>query len=62
MVKEQIMQHTTDVGAIGILGLVWANVLPTIASLFTVIWIGIKIYETDTVMKLRGKKKTKKRK
>ena len=27
--------------------------LPPIASLFTIIWLGIRIYESDTVQNLR---------
>jgi hypothetical protein len=30
--------------------------LPPIASLFTIIWMGIRIYESDTVQQLIGKK------
>jgi hypothetical protein len=30
--------------------------LPPIASLFTIIWMGIRIWESDTVQGLRGKK------
>lgn len=36
-----------------------ANVLPAVAALFTIIWTGIRIYETDTVQKLLGKVKDK---
>lgn len=32
------------------------KVLPAIAALFTIIWTGIRIYETDTVQQLLGKK------
>ena len=32
------------------------NVLPAIAALFTIIWTAIRIYETDTVQKMLGKK------
>ena len=32
-----------------------AQWLPAIAALFTVIWTGIRIYETQTVQKLLGK-------
>lgn len=28
------------------------EVLPSIAALFTIVWTGIRIYETDTVKKL----------
>jgi|TARA_R110000744_G_scaffold220399_1_gene339213 hypothetical protein len=30
--------------------------LPPIASLFTIVWIGLRIYESDTVQKLVRKK------
>ena len=29
--------------------------LPPTASLFTIVWLGIRIWETDTVQKLRSK-------
>ena len=34
-----------------------AQWLPAVAALFTVVWTGIRIYETDTVQRLLGKKK-----
>ena len=33
-----------------------AQVLPSIAALFTIIWTGFRIYETDTVQGWLGKK------
>lgn len=33
-----------------------ADVLPSIAAVFTIIWSGIRIYETDTVQLLLGRK------
>jgi len=30
--------------------------LPPIASIFTIIWLGIRIYESDTVQKILHKK------
>jgi|TARA_R110002124_G_scaffold265998_1_gene432930 hypothetical protein len=30
--------------------------LPPLASIFTIIWLGIRIYETDTVKKLIDRK------
>lgn len=33
-----------------------AQVLPAIAALLTIVWTGLRIYETDTVQKLLGKK------
>lgn len=38
----------TVVGTIG-------DVLPPLAALFTLIWTGIRIYETKTVQRLLGK-------
>ena len=34
--------------------------LPPIASLFTIVWLGLRIYESDTVQKLINKTETKK--
>jgi hypothetical protein len=34
-----------------------AQVLPSLAAIFTIIWTGIRILETDTVRKLLGKDK-----
>jgi hypothetical protein len=31
------------------------DVFPAVAAIFTIIWTGIRIYETDTVRKLLGK-------
>jgi hypothetical protein len=34
-----------------------ASLLPAMAALLTIIWTAIRIYETDTVQRLLGKKK-----
>lgn len=31
------------------------EVLPAVAALFTIIWTGIRIYETDTVQRILGR-------
>jgi hypothetical protein len=31
------------------------DMLPAVAAMFTIIWTGIRIYETDTVQKLLGR-------
>lgn len=33
--------------------------LPAVAALFTIVWTSIRIYESDTVQKLLGKKEQK---
>jgi hypothetical protein len=49
----------TTVDAISIVTVVGtlADVLPAVAALFTIIWTALRIFETDTVRKLLGKKK-----
>lgn len=34
-----------------------AQVLPSIAAIFTIVWTSIRIYETDTIQSILGKKK-----
>jgi hypothetical protein len=36
-----------------------AQVLPSIAALFTIIWTGLRIWETETVRNLTGRGKAK---
>jgi len=58
MLDEQ-SKDTLDVlaASTGILSL--AAWLPPIASIFTIIWLGIRIYESDTVQNLVHKRKKK---
>jgi hypothetical protein len=48
----------TTVDAISIVTVVGtlAEVLPAVAALFTIIWTALRIYETETIQKLLGKK------
>lgn len=49
-------KHVGDaVSVITVVGTL-AQILPSIAAIFTIIWSAIRIYETDTVQKLLGKK------
>ena len=50
--KHETAEHLKAVGdALSIATVVGAlaDVLPSIAALFTIVWTGIRIYETDTV-------------
>jgi hypothetical protein len=52
MAVEESVKETVDIVAAstGLLSLVaW---LPPTASLFTIVWLGIRIYESETVQKL----------
>jgi len=53
------MQNTKevlDVAAASTAVMTLAAWLPPVASLFTIIWLGLRIYESDTVQKLINKK------
>ena len=53
---DEASKHIMDVFSIvTVLGTL-ADMLPSIAALFTIIWTGIRIYETKTVQNLVGKK------
>jgi hypothetical protein len=59
---HETIKNTGDVAAITItLGTIF-SLLPAIAAIFTIIWTGIRIYETDTVQKLVKKKHKRRRK
>jgi hypothetical protein len=32
------------------------EILPAVAAVFTIVWTGIRIYETETIQRLLGKK------
>lgn len=38
-----------------------AQALPAIAALFTIVWTALRIFETDTVQSLLGRKKIEKK-
>jgi len=46
--QEQV-KHAADALSVGTAVATVAGWLPAIAALFTIIWTGIRIYETDTV-------------
>ena len=49
---KQIIDAVSVVTVVGTIG----DVLPPLAALFTLIWTGIRIYETQTVQRLLGRK------
>lgn len=50
------IKHVTDVAAVGVLGGTWANLLPDVAALFTIVWLAIRMWESETVRKWVGRK------
>jgi hypothetical protein len=49
---KQVLDSVSIVTVVGTL----ADILPAVAALFTIVWTAVRIYETDTVQKLLGKK------
>jgi hypothetical protein len=60
MAMEHMSESAKHVGdAVSIVTVVGtlAQILPSIAAIFTIVWTFIRILETDTVRSLLGKKK-----
>jgi hypothetical protein len=60
MAMEHISETGKHVGdAVSIVTVVGtlAQVLPSIAAIFTIVWTSIRIYETETIQKILGKDK-----
>lgn len=56
---DEATKHVIDgLSLVTVLGTL-VDILPAIAALFTIAWTAIRIYETDTVQKLLGKKEQK---
>jgi hypothetical protein len=47
-----------DIASVGTAVATVTNLLPALAALVTIVWTGIRIYETDTVQRFLGRKKT----
>lgn len=59
MATEHMSESAKHIGdAVSVITVVGtlAQWLPSIAALFTIVWTGIRIVETDTVQKLLGRK------
>jgi len=53
---QESVKHVVDaVSVVTVVGTLM-DILPAIAALFTIIWTAIRIYETDTVQYLLGKR------
>lgn len=54
MATESTKTFVDAVSVVTVIGTI-GEVLPPLAALFTLIWTGIRIYETKTVQKMLGK-------
>lgn len=55
-IDDTVKQVADGLSIVTVVGTL-AGVLPSIAAIFTIIWTGIRIYETDTVQNALGKEK-----
>jgi hypothetical protein len=53
---SETTKHTVDALSVATVAATLAQWLPAVAALFTIIWTGIRIFETDTMRLLLGKK------
>ena len=53
---DEAAKHVVDVLSIATVIGTLADMLPSIAAAFTIVWTGIRIWETDTVKKWTGRK------
>lgn len=54
-IMEEPDKLMMDVGALGITAGALFEILPSITALASLVWVCIRIYETDTVQNLLGK-------
>ena len=53
---DEGVKHIVDgLSLVTVLGTL-VDMLPSVAALFTIVWTAIRIYETDTIQRLLGKK------
>lgn len=53
---DEAAKHIVDLISIATVIGTLADMLPSIAAAFTIVWTGIRIWETDTVKKWTGRK------
>lgn len=53
---DDTIKHIADAASVVTVVGTLTGVLPSIAAIFTIVWTGIRIYETDTVQAWVGKK------
>jgi hypothetical protein len=54
--NNEDLKHVVDGASVGTVLATLAGWLPAVAAIFTIVWTGIRIYETDTIQRLLGKK------
>jgi hypothetical protein len=55
MTDQELAKHTADAAAVTVAGATWFNWLPDIAAGLSIVWLLIRIWESETVKSLRRK-------
>lgn len=58
---DDATKHLLDAASVATVLGTLIDMLPSIAALFTIVWTSIRIYETNTVQSLLGRKKNAER-
>lgn len=56
MIHDEATKHAIDYLAAGVAVASIAELLPAVASVFTIIWLGLRIFESQTVQGWLGRK------
>jgi hypothetical protein len=51
---DEATKHIVDIVSVATVLGTLTDMLPSISALFTIVWVGIRIYETDTVQRILG--------
>lgn len=54
MTVQETTKHTVDAVAVTVAGATWVDWLPDIAAGLSIVWLLIRIWESETVKSLRG--------
>lgn len=56
MTVQESAKHTVDAAAVGVAGATWVDWLPDIAAGLSIVWLLLRIWESETVKRLTGRK------
>jgi hypothetical protein len=55
LTAQESVKHTVDAVAVGVAGATWIDWFPDVAAGLSIVWLLIRIWESETVKSLRGK-------
>lgn len=52
---QETAKHVADAGAVAVAGAAWVDWLPSLAAILSIIWLLLRIWESETVKRLTGR-------